>query len=69
MLQESIAAAEVVEARLLPLEDALEVAPAGAVLARLAAARSKEDPGKLVHQCSLTSQIMSKDCMNRTFFN
>ena len=46
-LQEILTAAEVVEARLVPLQDALEVASAGAVLARLAAARSQEDSGNL----------------------
>ena len=47
-MQEGIAAAEVVEARLVPLQNALQVAPAGAVIARLAAPRSQEDSGKLL---------------------
>ena len=48
LIQASFAAAEVVEARLVPLQNALQVAPAGAVIARLAAPRSQEDSGKLL---------------------
>ena len=47
LFQGCIAAAEIVAARFLPpsLQDALEVASAGAIVARHAAARSQEDSG------------------------